>query len=248
MISPSNTRSNSTIKVHAYIAELGLMSRRKAEAAIAQERVRVNNELAHIGQRINPQKDVVKLDGAPIIATSDPLYYLIDKPRGTISTTSDELGRKTVLDVLPKSKERLFPVGRLDADSEGMLILTNDGELAHRLTHPSFGVEKTYEVTPDRPLSDRAFDHLSRGVKLTDGWAIPVAVTRSDQDERTIVITLSEGRSHEIRRMMRRVGYEVERLRRVRIGGLDIDSLEGKTWKRLSQKEVQLLSVGNRRV
>lgn len=234
-----------TIKLHAFLAKQNTASRRHSETMIAEGRVKVNHQPAHIGQRINPERDVIEVDGKLITTQKQTLrYFLAYKPRKVITTTSDELGRKNILSIIPSTSERLFPVGRLDADSEGLVLITNDGELAQKLTHPSFGVHKVYAVTPDRPLSELALEHLRRGVKLTDGYAKPAAVEQvADSTTGELLITMTEGRTHEIRRMLRRVGYQVDRLIRVQIGEMHADELEGKQWKELTAAEVQRMLV-----
>lgn len=232
--------NDTTLKLHAFLAKQSTASRRHSEAMIAEGRVMVNHQPAHIGQRIDPERDLVEVDGKPIGNEKHTLrYFLVYKPRKVITTTSDELGRKNILSIIPNTSERLFPVGRLDADSEGLVLITNDGELAQKLTHPSFGVHKVYAVTPDRPLSELALEHLKRGVKLTDGYAKPAAVEQlADSTTGELLITMTEGRTHEIRRMLRRVGYQVDRLIRVQIGEMHVDELEGNQWKELSETEV----------
>ncbi|MEX0896038.1 MAG: pseudouridine synthase [Patescibacteria group bacterium] len=228
-----------TIKLQAYIAQHGVTSRRKAEELIEAGKVVVNGERAHIGQRIDPNTAVVLVAGERIGKPINAKYFLIYKPRGVISTTSDELGRRTVLSLIPPQDERLYPVGRLDRDSEGLMLLTNDGDLAHKYTHPSFGVEKTYRVTPDRRLSRDAYEHLERGVKLKDGWAKPTALAELHNDDSgELEITMTEGRNQEIRRMLRRVGYEVARLIRVRLGDFHLSDLNGADWIELQSNDV----------
>lgn len=230
----------STIKLQAFIAHHGIASRRKAEEMIEAGKVIVNGERAHIGQRVDPKKDTVLVAGERIGKPEQAKYFLIYKPRGVVSTTSDEMGRKTVLDLIPKQSQRLYPVGRLDLDSEGLMLLTNDGDLAHKYTHPSFGIEKIYHVTPDRRLSDKALQHLERGVKLKDGWAKPLAVEELTSGKvGEIAITLAEGRNQEIRRIMRRLGYEVERLIRVQMGPFSLNDLDDKQWVEVEARDMQ---------
>ena len=217
-----------TMKLQQALAQAGIASRRKAEEMIANGRVEVNGKLAHIGQRVDATHDQITFDKKLITEPEQKRYFLVYKPAGLVSTTADEQGRQTVLSLLPKSiQERLFPVGRLDKDSEGLLLLTNDGEYANTLLHPSFGVEKTYEVTVIGQVSDKALEHLRRGVKLKEGYVAPAAASILDTAEHTttLEITLTEGRKHEIRSMMRRIGYEVEKLIRTKFGPYSLDML-----------------------
>ncbi len=224
-----------TIKLQKHIATSGYCSRRKAEELISQNKVTVNNQPAHLGQRIDPTTDAVKINNVTIeqfdSKNKETTTYLIYKPVDYVSTTSDELGRKTVLNLIPKTKERLYPVGRLDKDSEGLMLLTNDGDLANQLTHPSFEIPKTYHVHLDRKPTYRAIEHLRKGVKLKEGYTKPTQVEQLD--DTMLEITITEGRNRQIRRMMERVGYEVTKLIRVRMGEYDLEQLGDKSYKKL---------------
>lgn len=231
-----------SIKVHAYLARAGVASRRKAEEWVAEGRVSVNGARAHIGQRVTPGVDQVTLDGQPLQTNQILRYFIVNKPRGVVSTTSDELGRQTVTSLIPKSvTERLYPVGRLDMESEGLMLLTNDGELAQKLTHPSYEVEKTYEVLVDRRPTAKALSHLRASVRLSEGKTKP-ATAEVIGDEPTgnvwLSITISEGRNHQVRRMLERVGYETIRLIRVQMGSLDLGMLDQKRSRELTHEEV----------
>src|SRR5687768_8022331 len=153
-----------TLKLHAYLAQQGLTSRRKAEVMIAEGKIKVNGLKAFVGQRINPKTDRVFVEGKLFKSQTTFQYFVVNKPIGYVSTAEDELGRKTVLDLLPNTAERLYPVGRLDKDSEGLMLLTNDGELAYRLTHPKFEVVKMYKVLVNTEPTEKALDFLRRGV------------------------------------------------------------------------------------
>jgi 23S rRNA pseudouridine2605 synthase len=236
------SESPESIKVHAYIAKLGVTSRRKAEELIAAGKVLVNSKPAHIGQRIVPGLDKVVVEGVALDEPQKLRYFIVNKPRGVVSTTSDEEGRRAVTSLLPKNvSERLFPVGRLDMDSEGLILLTNDGPLTQRLTHPSYAVEKTYEVLVDRRPTSKALQHLRSGVKLKEGFTRPAEVEivgEETNDNTWLSITISEGRNHQVRRMLERVGYDTLRLIRVQMGTLDIGMLEDALVKELSDEEV----------
>lgn len=227
-----------TIKLQVVLARAGLGSRRACEKFIEQGRVTVNQKTASIGQRVNPDEDSIAFDGKALANEQDHVYFLINKPAGVVSTAADELDRATVLSVLPDTitqRYRLYPVGRLDIDSEGLLLLTNDGQATHRLTHPSFGIEKTYEVLLDREPSRAALNHLRSGVKLKDGFADAkqVRILQRTPQGLWLSLTIAEGRNRQIRRMMERVGYEVQRLIRVRFGSWHLSDLENKTYKQL---------------
>jgi 23S rRNA pseudouridine2605 synthase len=233
-----------TIKLHAHLAQLGVASRRKAEAMIEAGKVAVNGQPAHVGQRIDPNIDHVKIGGKPISGNLNLRYFLINKPRGFVSTTSDELDRPTVLKLIPKTKERLFPVGRLDIDSEGLLLLTNDGDLTYRLTHPKFAVPKTYEVMVGGRPTGLAINHLRRGVKLKEGYTQPAEITILDHEgENTwLEITITEGWNRQVRRMLERVGYDTIRLVRIKMGPFSLDDLDDNPYRELTGAEVETLA------
>lgn len=233
-------------KLHVFLAHSGVASRRKAEEMIANGLVTVNGEVAQIGQRINPATDKVVCNGKAIEAIEKPLVYLIYKPAGVLSTTQDELNRRTVIDYLqqqmPAEKlPRLYPVGRLDMDSEGLMILTNDGALAHKLTHPSFEVTKTYQITVDGQPTGKALAHLERGVRLDEGMTAPAQLEILDQNgqETVMNITIHEGRYHQVKRMMLRVGYEVLKLVRIQMGPFSLEDLHGRAYRLLTEAELQ---------
>lgn len=220
------------------MAQAGVASRRKSEELIAAGKVKVNNLVATIGQRINPNQDQVEFDKQILNPKTIKRYFLVNKPVGVVSTTSDELGRPTVLSLLPTeiTKEpnlRLFPVGRLDIDSQGLLLLTNDGELTQRLTHPKFAVEKTYLVRLDRRPTDAALMRLKKGVRLKDGWTHVLDFHRHTHEIREQIwfsVTVSEGKNRLIRRIFERLGYEVVNLVRISFGLLTLEQLGSQTW------------------
>lgn len=236
---------NSTVKVHQYLAHAGISSRRKAEQLILDGRIKVNGQPAHVGQRIDPQKDTVFFDDTKVNTSQDLVFYKMYKPRGFVSTLQDELGRKTVVDLLPEIQERVYPVGRLDLESEGLLIMTNDGELTQILTHPKFEVEKTYHVLLQGIPSTPALQHLKRGVKLKEGYTKPVKMkilSRENQQNTWLELSIKEGRNQQVRRMIRRIGYEVLRLKRVQFGPVSLDSLAPGDVQSLSQQEIDQLT------
>jgi 23S rRNA pseudouridine2605 synthase len=218
------------------LAQAGLGSRRTCEELIAAGRVRVNGEVATLGTRADAEHDAIEVDGAIIGVRQGLVHYLLNKPAGVVTTAADPQGRPTVVDLVP-AEPRVYPVGRLDADTEGLLLLTNDGELAHRLTHPSFGVEKEYLAEVDGRPSRGALRRLREGVELDDGVTAPAKA--SLVGERTLRITIHEGRNRQVRRMCEAVGHPVVRLVRVRIGRLADHRLSPGDWRPLTQREVR---------
>jgi 23S rRNA pseudouridine2605 synthase len=235
-----------TLKLQTFLAHAGITSRRKAEELIRAGEVLVNGEAGHIGQRVDPAKDVIKYQGKTISTTQDTTTYLVYKPAGIVSTTHDELNRDTIIDYLQKQLPRteklprLYPVGRLDLDSEGLMILTNDGALAHSFTHPSFEIEKTYQIIVEGRPTEKALSHLEKGVKLQEGMTAPAKVEIVDfnGDETTLDITIHEGRYHQVKRMMLRVGYEVIKLTRTRMGPFLLEDLAGQKYRLISANEI----------
>ena len=231
------TSHDSRVRLQKVLAGAGLGSRRVCEDLIAGGRVSVNGQVADVlGVRVDPSVDVIHVDGNRINVRGDLVYLALNKPRGVLSAMSDSRGRPTVGDLVADRPERLFHVGRLDADTEGLLLLTNDGDLAHRLMHPSFGVSKTYLATVPGPVPAAVGRRLRAGVDLEDG---PVTVDKfrvvSQEGTRAIVeVILHEGRNHIVRRLLAEVGHPVERLVRtaigpVRLGGQRAGSLRALT-------------------
>lgn len=237
------TTNKPTIKLQLFLARAGVASRRKSEVLIETGIVTVNGEVASIGQRVHPFNDTVAIKGKVIAVPQQHRYFLINKPVGYISTTSDEKGRKTVLALIPKINERIYPVGRLDRESEGLMLLTNNGELAYKLTHPKFEIPKTYEVRIDGKPTKKALDHLRRGVKLKDGFTKPATVQVASYDENTtwLEITITEGRNHQVRRMTERVGYTTLELVRTQMGPFDIGDLDGQKYIELDESDISSL-------
>jgi 23S rRNA pseudouridine2605 synthase len=230
-------------RLQKVLAQAGFGSRRTCEELVAQGRVTVNGAQAVLGTRVEPELDVVAVDGVRVAGLPDLVHYLLNKPRGVVTTAEDPGGRPAVVDLVPRSP-RVFPVGRLDRDTEGLIILTNDGELAQRLAHPSFGVEKEYLArVVGRPAAG-ALRRLRAGVELSDGVTAPARVgVVGDPSEGMIRITIHEGRNREVRRMCEAVGHPVRRLVRVRIGPVRLRDLQPGRWRRLSAKEVHSLAV-----
>lgn len=231
-------RDEGGVRLQKVLAQAGLGSRRVCEELIERRRVRVNGEVAVLGRRVDPEVDVIEVDGAQIGVRAGLVHYLLNKPRGVITTASDTHGRPTVVDLVP-AEPRVFPVGRLDADTEGLLLLTNDGDLAHRLTHPSYGVEKEYLVEVGGDPHRGVVRRLREGVELDDGVTSPAKV--AVLGERLLRITIHEGRNRQVRRMCEAVGVPVVRLVRTRIGPITDRRLTPGSWRELSQDEVRAL-------
>jgi 23S rRNA pseudouridine2605 synthase len=225
-------------RLQKVLARGGVGSRRACEELIAAGRVAVNGEVASLGRRVDVASDRVTVDGTVLPVRPDLVYYLVNKPAGVVSTASDPQGRPTVVGLVPASP-RVFPVGRLDADSEGLIICTNDGDLTLALTHPRFGVGKEYLVEVEGVPSPRAVSRLRRGVDLDDGPTAPARVSRFGRHGLRLVI--HEGRNRQVRRMCAAVGHPVRRLVRVRIGPVADRSLPPGSWRPLTGDEVKAL-------
>jgi 23S rRNA pseudouridine2605 synthase len=234
-VTPSDPQSEGE-RLQKVLARTGFGSRRKCEELIDDGRVTVNGVVAILGQRVDTDHDRVEVDGIPVGVRQGLVYYLLNKPRGVVTTASDPQGRPTVIDLLPL-EPRVFPVGRLDADTEGLLLLTNDGDLTHRLTHPSFGVEKEYLVEVEGTPSPGALRRLREGVELEDGLTAPAQA--SLVPPHTLRITIHEGRNRQVRRMCKAVGHPVVRLVRTRIGPLAERRLAPGEWRPLTLAEVR---------
>lgn len=232
------------IRLQKFMADAGLMSRRAAEAEIEAGYVSVNGHPAYLGMKINPRSDIVTYKEKKInYSKSEHIYIMINKPRGYISSTADDRGRKCVTDLIRGVDERIYPVGRLDMISEGMLLLTNDGELKNRLTHPSHSIPKLYRVKVAGAVSEEQYEILTSALEI-DGYKIkPVEVTVSENDESGTVLkmTLFEGRNRQIRKMCEAAGLTVKRLTRISIGNLKLDGLGVGKWRYLTADEVQYL-------
>ena len=226
-----STERPSEEKLQKVLAGIGLASRRVVEGYILDERITVNGEIAHIGQRVNRDKDELSFDGVPLRVNPELVYYLLHKPKGVISTANDPQGRKTVTDLVPV-EPRVYPVGRLDKDTEGLLLITNDGDLTYRLTHPSQGVEKEYLVELSQKVSRGNLRRLREGIELEDGLTSPAKV--SQIQDGVIKIVIHEGRNRQVRRMFQAIGHPVKRLIRTRIGNMVDHTLQSGQWRQLT--------------
>lgn len=227
-------------RLQKVLARAGIGSRRTCEELILDERVTVDGHVARIGQRVDVESALITVDGAPVGVRPDLVHYLLNKPTGVVTTADDPQGRPTVVAIVPEAP-RVYPVGRLDMDTEGLLILTNDGELTHRLTHPSFGVDKEYLAHVEGTPSRGALRALREGVELDDGLTAPAKV--SLLDDQLIRLVIHEGRNRQVRRMCEAVGHPVVRLVRTRIGPLVDRQLGAGEWRALDQAEVRRLEV-----
>jgi len=225
-------------RLQKVIARAGIGSRRVAEEMILARRVRVNGEVAILGRRVEPGRDVVAVDGTPIGTAPGLVYRLLNKPSGVVATADDPQGRPTVVQLVP-TEPRVVPVGRLDIDTEGLLLLTNDGQLHHRLTHPSFGVEKEYLAEVEGALVARTLQRLRSGIELDDGMTAPAKA--SSPASNVLKLVIHEGRNRQVRRMCEAVGHPVRRLVRTRIGPLADPQLRPGTWRDLTLDEVRAL-------
>jgi pseudouridine synthase len=231
------------VRLNAYIARAGIASRRGAEDLIRAGRVRVNGEPAGLATFVDDARDVVEVDGRPV--RPEPLsYVLLNKPAGVVTTARDPHGRPTVVGLVAHER-RVVPVGRLDADTTGALLLTNDGPLAHRLMHPRYEVEKVYEAEVESEPRDEALARLAAGVELEDGRTAPARVRRLAPSR--LELALHEGRKHQVKRMCEAVGHPVLRLHRRAYAGLTVDGLRPGEWRELEKSEVGRLHAASRR-
>jgi len=231
-------------RLQKVLARAGFGSRRAAEVLIADGRVTVNGDVARLGRRVDPDHDAIAVDGVRAVVRDDLVYYLLNKPRQVVTTANDPQGRRTVLDLVP-DEPRVFPVGRLDYETEGLLVLTNDGELANLLAHPRHGVDKEYLVEVEGTPSPAAIRRLREGVDLDDGRSAPaearVVQARDGGDTAAIEIVVHEGRNRIVRRMCEAIGHPVRRLVRTRIGPLADARLRPGSWRPLGHDEVRAL-------
>jgi len=226
-------------RLQKVLASTGWGSRRVCEELIAEGRVTVNGDVAVLGRRVDAEHDLIEVDGAPVGVKPGLVYYLLNKPSGVVTTAKDTHGRKTVVDLVP-AEPRVFPVGRLDADTEGLLLLTNDGDITHRITHPSHGIEKEYLVHVKGRLSAGELRRLRDGIELEDGLTSPAQASQPAPG--IIRLTIHEGRNRQVRRMCDAIGHPVLRLVRTRVGPITDRSLRPGDWRELSTAERRALT------
>jgi 23S rRNA pseudouridine2605 synthase len=226
-------------RLQKYLSRAGVASRRHAEDLILEGKVRVNGQVVtELGVKIDPDKDRVQVEGKRLQQPAPPVTFMLHKPYGCVSTTSDPQGRRTVMDLAPRDYGRLYPVGRLDYDATGLMLLTNDGELAERLTHPRYQVPRTYRVTAAGEMGDKALEQLAGGIEL-DGRPVSteVKLLKRGNGKTILEITVWEGRYHLIKRLLEDVGYPVLKLKRMAFGPLRLGRLVRGTWRPLTRQE-----------
>jgi len=232
------------VRLQKFLAESGIASRRKAEELIRQGRVSVNGSIAaSMGMKVSAE-DIVELDGRKIAPERRKVYIMLNKPPGYVSTVKDQFSRKTVLDLVKGVKERIYPVGRLDYGTSGLLLLTNDGGFAHRMTHPGHEVEKTYVAEVKGRISKDAVEMLKEGIEIDGYISLPakVKVVKVHQDNSIVEISIREGKNRQVRKMFEAAGYTVAKLKRTGIGSLKLGGLPEGKWRFLRKDEIDMLS------
>lgn len=235
------------IRLQKYLSMCAVASRRKAEELIAQGKVKVNGRVAEIGDKVSPKHDTVTVSGRKIVANKKHYYIMLHKPRGFITTMDDEMGRKCVAELVKDVGARVYPVGRLDKDSEGLLLMTNDGEFANHMTHPSKHIPKTYRVTVRPDVTEDMLTAFATGMEIDGRITAPAdAHVIEKQDNRVVMeIVLYEGRNRQIRKMCEALGLEVARLKRTSMGSLKLGMLPPGKWRELKEDEVHKLMVSS---
>jgi pseudouridine synthase len=234
------------IRLNKYLSKCGAASRREADRMILAGRVRVNGRVVStLGTKVDEEKDLIELNGQRIQKKKSLIYLILNKPPGYVVTRKDPTGRPTVMDLIPLSLRHLYPVGRLDYDSRGLLLLTNDGELANRLMHPRYEIKKVYLVKVKGMPDADSIKKLEKGIFLEGKKTSPACVARlKSSPERSLMrIELKEGRKHEVKKMCAAVGYPVLDLKRIEFGGIDLDRLKPGTWRDLTPREVAQLKA-----
>ena len=234
------------MRLNKFLSQAGVASRRAADQLIQNGRVFVNGRVASLGLQVDPVKDVIKVDGQSHVVDHHKEYLMLNKPINVLSTVTDDRDRRTVIDVV-RPTARLYPVGRLDYNSTGLIILTNDGDLSLALTHPRYHLPKTYEVEIDRPLSSMHLNAFKQGIVLDDGKTQPALITLIDASNRRFRIILHQGKNRQIRRMFEHFEYRVLRLHRVAIGPLRIGQLQPGQWRALTSSELHALKSACRK-
>lgn len=232
------------MRIQKFLSEAGIVSRRKAEKLISEGKITVNGEIVReLWKQIDPEKDCIKLDNKIIKRKQKKIYILLFKPKGYVTTLKDEKGRPTVGDLLKDIKFRVFPVGRLDYNTEGLLILTNDGDISQKMSHPRYGLPKTYMVKVSGILNEKALKRLKGGVKLADGKTLPaeLKIIKTLKNSCWLEITIREGKRRQIRRMFEMIGHPVRKLKRTKIGFLNLEGLLPGEYRYLSSSEIELL-------
>lgn len=232
-------------RLQKFLSECSVASRRKSEELILEGRVWVNGKKANLGDKVDPKKDTVTVNGKKVTAVKDKYYIMLNKPRGYVTTMSDELGRKCVKELVSDVGAVVYPVGRLDRDSEGLLLLTNDGEFANNIMHPRKHISKTYRVTVRSLITSAQVEQLENGVLIDGRETLPaeVHVIEKKENRSVLEIIIYEGRNRQIRKMCEETGLEVIRLKRNAIGSIKLGMLPTGKWRELTDDEVHRLSV-----
>ena len=231
------------MRLQKYLSACGVASRRKAEDLIAGGFVKVNGSVAGIGDKVRPKTDRVTVHGKPVRMVDEKVYLMLNKPRGYVTTMSDEQGRKCVADLVKKAPAKVYPVGRLDRNSEGLLLMTNDGDFSNRMMHPRSHVAKTYRVTVRPPVTEEQISRMMAGIVIDERKTLPCEIEILLKEENRIVLgfTLYEGRNREIRKLCEAVGLEILRLKRIAIDTLSLGMLPPGQWRLLKEQEVKRL-------
>ncbi len=229
-------------RLQKFIARAGVASRREVERFITEGRVAVNGcIITKLGTKVDPVRDVIKFDGILVRSSPKKLYVVLNKPVGYVSTLKDPQGRPVIMELLNRITVRVYPVGRLDYDAEGLMLLTNDGELAHRLQHPRYGISRTYEVKIKDIPTDDELSRVRKGIKLEDGVTLPAKVTflRRTMKNCWLKMTLSEGRNRQVKRMFAAIGHPVMKIKRVKFGVIGLGNLMKGQYRHLTEDEVK---------
>lgn len=235
------------IRLQKYLSQCAVASRRKSEELILAGKVKVNGKVAGLGDKVSPKHDTVTVSGKKIVSNKKHYYIMLHKPRGFITTMDDEMGRKCVAELVKDVGARVYPVGRLDRDSEGLLIMTNDGEFANFMTHPSKHVPKTYRVTVRPEITDEQLLAFNEGIEIDGRMTAPADAHIIEKSDNRVVleVILHEGRNRQIRKMCEALGLEVARLKRTHIGSLKLGMLPQGKWRSLTEDEVHRLKVSS---
>ncbi len=231
-------------RLQKVLARAGVASRRESEKLILAGRVAVNGRIVReLGTKVDPERDEIRVDTVPLRTPRAPLAFLVVKPKGVLSTTRDERGRRTILDLLPPVDRRLYPAGRLDEDSEGLIIVTDDGDLTNLVTHPRYGIPKTYVLRIRGRLTGAETARVESGVWLSDGKTRPsrIKIRKRGRQVSQVEVTITEGRNRELRRIFAKIGHPVLSLRRIRIGGLTLKGMKPGQWRKLARRDIEAL-------
>ena len=232
------------MRLQKFLSKAGVASRRASEKLILQGRIKVNGKIVkELGTKINPDLDEVEFDGKICKFNNKAVYIIKNKPKGVLTTLKDPLGRRTVIDLLKGVGERVFPVGRLDKDTEGLLLLTNDGDVTYKLTHPKYEIKKTYRACANGIINTKKIKALEKGIILEDGMTAPAnaRIIKIKKDSTIIEIKIHEGRNRQVRRMFKAIGHPVLKLKRTKIGKLSLKDLKTGVWRFLSQNEIDYI-------